>query len=169
MSQNVLVRLHQTYVLYRQLTFDALNGLEESELSRSWPRPGLDTFAKHLAEMAAVEGVFVEALTSGRVDFSSVPDVFEFENVSKDTLRSALKEADTRLENAVNGSTAKGVSWGEGELLTIEQHFASIIAHEVFHQGMMAMAFYFLRLPLPESWVVNWAMPQVEPSSEVVG
>jgi hypothetical protein len=147
-----------TFQANRKLTYDLLQQLDEGSLCKIWPRPGLDTFSKHFQEMAMVQEAFVQALASGKMDFARVPDVFSFSNEVKSALNSRLGKADDGLATALKGDICSVIDW-EGMPLPVEQHLVNLISHEVFHQGMMAMAIYMLRLPMPESWVNSWALP----------
>lgn len=144
----------------RELTYDILEQLAESDLCKKWSRPGLDTFSKHFQEIAIVQDSFSDAMITGIMDFSKVPDVMDFEN-SKDkkTLKEVLIAADTKLQNIVEKCEIEKIKWDDIEITTIS-HLVNLTSHEVFHQGQMAMAIYSLGLQMPESWVFNWAMPQ---------
>lgn len=149
----------ETFAANRKLTYDLLDHLGEPDLERKWPRPGLDTFAKHFAEMAAVQQAFILALISARMDFSSVPDVFSFADEPKQVLRRRLQDADSALaETLAKKKVSSTVSWDDTSL-PVEQHFTNLVSHEVFHHGMMVMALYQLGLPIPESWRTSWALP----------
>jgi len=149
----------ETFAVNRKLTYDLLEQLTEDELRRSWPRPGLDTFAKHFQEMAAVQTAFVNALSSADMDFSNVPGVFSFADEAKEALRKQLHDADALLATTLNGKQiAATVNW-EGMHLPVDQHFTNLISHEVFHQGMMTMVLYQFGLPIPASWITSWALP----------
>ena len=152
----------QIFTVNRQLTYALLEQLTEEDLQRQWSRPGLDTFSKHFQEMAAVQLAFISAMTmgdSGIMDFSSVPDVFAFNQENeKGKLQNLLASADKKLEEALHGEVNTVVKWEDIEIAA-EGHLVNLISHEVFHQGQMALALYSLNLPIPESWRFNWALP----------
>lgn len=157
----------QGFKVNRQLTYDLLNHLTEDDLQRQWPRPGLDTFSKHFQEMTAVQLAFISAMNTGVMDFSSVPDVYVFEqNNNKVYLQEMLASADKQLEEALSGEISSFVKWDDLEL-SVEHHLVNLISHEVFHQGQMTLALYSFKLPIPESWCFNWALPPSESNKSV--
>jgi len=160
-ARKPLQALLETFAGNRALTFHMLDELSDKDLHRKWPRPGLDTFAKHFSEMAAVERAFADALSAGVMDFSGVPDVFEFKDVAdRPALRQELESADRHLCKSVMAvSLDQVIDWGDGTRLSVSQHLCNVISHEVFHQGQMALAVYALGLKMPHSWVQNWALP----------
>lgn len=143
----------------RQLTYDLLNSLSEEDLTRKWPRPGLDSFAKQFQELAAVQRAFTGALSSGVMDFSAVPDVHGFTDTGdREALLKALREADRQMEQSLLETVKSSVRWDDIEI-PAEGHLTNLISHEVFHQGQMLMMLYIFGLPVPESWATNWAVP----------
>jgi uncharacterized damage-inducible protein DinB len=149
----------QAFGVNRRLTYDLLEQLTEEELQREWPRPGLNTFSKHFQEMASVQLAFISALTTGVMDFSSVPDVFAFpQENDKSKLKHLLTVADQKLEAALSGEVNAVVRWDDIEI-PVEGHLNNLVSHEVFHQGQMTLALYLLQLPIPQSWQFNWALP----------
>ena len=151
-----------TFQENRKLTYDILECLEDKNLYQKWERPGLDNFAKHFSEMASVVNAYTEAILTGNMDFSSVPDVFEFQgNESKIQLKKLLQESDSRLEAALASAELKDEVFWYDMTLPLEIHLVNIISHEVLHQGMMIMALYKMGLTLPDSLVDNWSLPQV--------
>lgn len=154
-----LIPFLQGFSVNRQLTYDLLEQLTEEELQYQWPRPGLDTFSKQFQEMAAVQLAFIAAMTTGVMDFSSVPDVFVFKQEDdKKKLKQLFAIADQELEKTLLNKVSATVKWDDIEI-PIEGHLVNLISHEVFHQGQMTLALYALKLPIPQSWSFNWALP----------
>lgn len=149
----------QGFRMNRQLTYDLLESLTEADLTRKWPRPGLDTFSKQFQEMAAVQNAFIGALSTGVMDFSPVPDVHAFTDITnKDDLVNLLRQADQQFEEVLKNKVRSSVRWDDIDI-PAQGHLGNLISHEVFHQGQMLMAVYTLELTLPDSWVTNWAVP----------
>lgn len=157
-----LRNLVQTFLANRALTLDLLQSLGSEDLERVWPRPGLDSFSKHLNEMAQVQRAFIKALSTGTMDFTSVPDVFGFPSGSpRESLLAELNAADEELQARVEEvDPEQVVDWGDEMRIPADQHLVNLVSHEVFHQGMMVMAMYLFQIPIPESWIFNWALPQ---------
>ncbi|CAK2534009.1 putative damage-inducible protein DinB [Vibrio crassostreae] len=152
--------LLETFRENRKLTYALLEHLSEEQLVVTFQRPGLDNVSKQIQEMADVQGAFVEALFSGTIDFSTVPEVFDYRTSgSKSALLAYLQAADDKMETAIQASTMHpSVNW-DGDSIDVCSHLCSLIAHETFHQGQLAMALYWLGIELPEIWGTMWAMP----------
>lgn len=150
-----------TFAANRAVTYQILDKLSDEELNRKWNRPGLDTFTKHFQEMAVVTNAYADAMVTGNMDFSNVPDVFGFsDKVSKEELVAMLKESDKKLETIVHDKTYKeSVFWFDMDL-PVTQHFVNIISHEIFHQGMMTMFMYQSGIKMPQELMDNWSLPE---------
>ncbi|HTT99576.1 MAG TPA: hypothetical protein VMF58_16125 [Rhizomicrobium sp.] len=161
LNGNPLDALWMSFVFNRALTYDLLDEVSDEDLLKPWPRPGLDSISKQVQELAAVERAFDQALVSGTMDFSGVPDVMAFDRVSdRAKLKGALKAADEAFAKTIAEGVAKpSVRWDDVDVSSVV-HLSNLISHEVFHQGQMAMACYALGIGLPESWRTNWAMPK---------
>lgn len=162
-KKNRIMSFIETFRGNRKLTYDLLEMLDENSMHQIWPRPGLDTFSKHFAEMASVQKAFVEALSSGIMDFSTVPGVFDFpKDLKKKEIINMLESSDSFLENQLKKAPQDLlIDWGGDCKLSIDQHLINLISHEVFHQGMMVMAMYIFKIKLPDSWIESWALPEV--------
>lgn len=152
--------LLDTFRENRKLTYALLEHLTEEQLTVAFRRPGLDNVSKQIQEMADVQRSFVDALFSGEIDFSSIPEVFEYQSSpSKSELISYLKAADDKMETAIQTGTMKSsVKW-DGDDIDVCSHISSLVSHETFHQGQLAMALYWLDIELPKIWSTMWAMP----------
>lgn len=157
---SAVTELLTSFEANRKLTYDLIEELNPDDLHRPLPRPGLNTFAKHFDEMAAVQRAFVDGATCGEMNFENVPDVFAFEDADKEALQARLREADELMRRRLTETSARTTVTWDGAPLSIEKHLASLIAHEVFHQGMLAMAMYALAVRIPASWIDSWALPQ---------
>lgn len=158
---NMLVEFLETFKANRQLTYDILNQLSEDELKVVWTRPGLNSFAKNIREMIAVEDAFVNAINTEKMNFDSVPDVFDFPaEFDKAELLKEMKKSDERFERTINNAKEDiSVDWF-GMSVSLETHITNLIAHEVFHQGMMVMVLYQFNIAIPESWIESWSLPK---------
>lgn len=151
-----------TFNANRKITYDILNMLTVEELNKKWDRPGLDTFSKHFQELAAVTNAYAEAMESGNMDFSNVPDVFEFVNIAdKDELVKLLQESDAKMKTIVEQKKYKDEVFWFDMFLPTYIHFTNIISHEIFHQGMMTMFMYQNHIHMPMSLMDNWSLPEV--------
>lgn len=157
---SAIVEILESFAANRKLTIDLLDSVTSEDLHRTFPRPGLNTIAKHIREMAAVQSAFVQAAKAGAMDFSAVPDVDAFEDAGAATLKAELEQADASMNLvAPSDLSCPNVEW-DGEPMSLEKHLVSLVAHEVFHQGMITMMLYYFGAKLPDSWVESWALPQ---------
>ena len=158
---SAIVEILESFAANRKLTTDLLDSVTSEDLHCKFPRPGLDTIAKHIREMAAVQSAFVQAAKEGTMDFSAVPDVDAFEDADAAILKAELDQADASMNlEALSDSSCPDVIW-DGEPISLEKHLVSLVAHEVFHQGMITMMLYYFGVKLPDTWVDSWALPQV--------
>jgi len=151
----------------RQFTYDFLNEVSLDALNQKLPRPGLDTLAKHIYEMALVQKAFTKVIEGMALDFSSVEAItFGHEDYvarSKEALRSALEEADRYLSKVISATE----KWGEdveifGEILPKYSVLELMIRHETLHHGQFVAFGYLLKIPFPQSWIDSWALPTDE-------
>lgn len=154
--------IKNTFIENHKLTYDLLNKLENDELILKWERPGLDTFIKHFLEMVLVQDAFCQAINTLEMSFDSVPNVFDFKNdKEKCEIIDLMEAADQRLYSAIDAASENTqINW-YGMKIGLYTHIANLIQHEVFHQGMMAMILYKNKIEIPDSWIENWSLPQV--------
>lgn len=147
-------------------TFDEMRGMtrviaeqKDETLTRELPRPGLDTFGKHLAEMIAVEGAYVNALESGEVDLSTVPGVDDFEPFSGAEFAVRSEElAAQRRALLDEDRVAETCNW-EGYPMSPASVIGIMIGHEAHHQGQMAAFMYTMEIDMPQTFASFWSLP----------
>lgn len=149
----------------RQLTIDFLDCVTIEQLNAKLDRPGLNSFAKQIWEMAMVERAFLEVMEGKPLRFDAVEaatfgDV-EYAIEDKAELKNLLSSADSLYERIV----ASDIDWGEG----VEMFGATtpkwsvlevLIRHETLHHGQFAAYMFAMGIPFPDSWVQAWAFPQ---------
>lgn len=159
----MLNNLLMTFQANRKLTYDILESLNDTEIEKKWTRPGLDTFSKHIQEMAAVTNAYAEAMETGNMDFSKVPSVFEFnDKLKKKELKELLEASDRKLEKIIEEEKYKPEVFWFDMNLPVDIHFVNIISHEVYHQGMMTLFLYQNKIQIPASMMENWSLPEGE-------
>lgn len=159
-SGSAIKDLYGNWIELRGVTKDLLSQLSADELRTRFDRPGLNTIVKHLEEMLDVEAAYLKSMSSGDVDFSGVKDVKEYagDSTIKD-LQARFRKADMRMKEIIEGKNYKSkVDFGYP--LPVIRIFAYLLAHEAFHQGQIALAMYGKEIPVPESWVAQWALPK---------
>lgn len=145
----------------RSLTVDWVNFHSINTLRHKLPRPGLDTFTKHLIEMSAVQKSYVNVLFGGKLDFSKVDgSLLNSNTISKKQLINKLEFEDAELYKAINSIK----DWNSSVNLFNTEYplyyvIELLIRHETFHQGQFIAFCYSMNLQFPESWKDTWALP----------
>ena len=152
--------LRNTFFENRKLTYSLIDHLTEDQLVEKIKRPGLDSVSKQIQEMADVQIAFVKSIASGEIDFSTVTGIFDYTSInSKEKLVECLKSADKFTEIVFqSGQFKESIDW-HGKQINICSHLNSLICHEVFHQGQIVMALYWMDIEMPETWCHTWALP----------
>lgn len=145
----------------RRLTFDLLEALTPAQLGAKLPRPDLDTFGKHFQELGDTQESYALAVTSGVMDFGTIPTRFDYELIgSRRRLREFLEERDRRLFRALEGKQGdEAIRWEGGEEVSLAEHLSRMVRHEVFHHGQFAVFAYHLGVGFPRSWAETWVLP----------
>lgn len=148
----------------RQLTLDWIEALSVEQLNQELPRPGLNSYTKHIYEMGEVQGIYTAVLEGKEPDMAKVTSLtFESERIAiktKDGLIQLLKECNARFYGAVNSLR----DWQEkASVFGVEvPRFGVIellIRHETLHHGQFIAFGYILGIQLPQSWIDVWALP----------
>jgi len=163
-TEQVVETLFYAWQETRQLTYDFVNAIPYDILIRKLPRPGLDTFAKHLKEMALVQEVYVDVLEGKPLDFSVVEGITfgkeDYVPTNKEEVINLLRNADKRFFETLK----KIKNWNEkvevfGTKLPKYAIVELMIRHETFHQGQFVAFCYILNVKPPQSWIDAWALP----------
>lgn len=159
--QEVLVKgLKET----RKLTYNFIEEVSLENLNRKLPRPGLDTFAKHIYEMALVQKAYTKVLKGKPLDFSEVEKITfgeeDYTAESKGKLVELLNDVDNFFRETIQNIT----DWNSevelfGENIPKYGILELIIRHETLHHGQFIAFAYLLKIELPKSWVTAWALP----------
>lgn len=148
----------------RQLTLDWIDALSLEQLNQELPRPGLNSFAKHIYEMGEIQKIYANALIEEQPNMEEVTKLtFKSEKLTvttKEELKKFLAECDEKFLEAVEkvGNWQQKVSvfgvevpkWDVIELL---------IRHETLHHGQFIAFGYILGVQFPQSWIDAWALP----------
>jgi len=154
-----LESLLEMWKLNRSFTQDILKEVSPELLKKDLPRPGLNTILKHIEEMLSVEECYVQAMSTGVMDWSNFPDTFSFLGTSdpSELLRKMDAAADRLTSIVLKGEYQKFVKW-EDESMSIEIHMTNLITHEILHHGQFIAFMYVAGIPIPESLAANWAL-----------
>lgn len=146
----------------RKLSYDFLAGLSRDQLTRTLPRPDLDTFGKHFQELGDTQESYALGIRNGTMDFSTIRTVFDYEMIrSADALREFLQTCDAHLERVVAAAPEDAeVLWPEDERISIPEQLSRLTRHEVFHHGQFAAYAYLHQIPFPQSWIDTWVLPE---------
>jgi len=148
----------------RQLTLGWIDTLSLEQLNQELPRPGLNSFAKHIYEMGEVQKIYANALIGEKPDMEKVTNLtFKSEGAvvsTKEELKKFLVECDERFFEAIE----KVKDWQQKILVFgIEvpkwDVVELLIRHETLHHGQFIAFGYILNIQFPQSWIDAWALP----------
>lgn len=162
--KNVVNTLIKSWKETRQLTYDFINENTLEIMNKELPRPGLNTLAKHILEMALVQKAYTRALEGQSLDFSEVEGITfgkeDYVASNKSELIKHLKDADDYFYTVVE----KVENWDDkiemfGEIVPKYAVLELLIRHETLHHGQFVAFVYILKAKFPESWIEFWALP----------
>jgi len=148
----------------RQLTLDWIEALSVEQLNQELPRPGLNSYTKHIYEMGEVQRIYTAVLVGEKPDMEKVTSLtFESEKMvtkTKDELKQFLNECDRKFYEVVN----KVKDWQEkvsvfGVDVSKFGVIELLIRHETLHHGQFIAFGYILGIQFPQSWIDAWALP----------
>jgi len=148
----------------RQLTLDWIGALSLEQLNQELPRPGLNSYTKHIYEMGEVQKIYAAVLKREEPKMEKITSLtFESEKIvakTKEELKQFLDNCDENFHEAI--SEVKG--WEEKvSIFGVEvPKFGVIellIRHETLHHGQFIAFGYILGIQFPQSWIDAWALP----------
>ena len=148
----------------RQLTLDWIGALSLEQLNQELPRPGLNSYTKHIYEMGEVQKIYAAVLKREEPKMEKITSLtFESEKIvakTKEELKQFLDNCDENFHEAI--SKVKG--WEEKvSIFGVEvPKFGVIellIRHETLHHGQFIAFGYILGIQFPQSWIDAWALP----------
>jgi uncharacterized damage-inducible protein DinB len=136
----------------RGLTRDLLNEMSDSDLL-FLPGPQLGAFWKQFRHVGRVQECYLDALTTGNVDFSPEGKSYDH-GPSKKWLKEYLARLDKNMFQVV-----KDIDWTEemdwfGEKVNIFEHMMRLVTHETLHHGQWIVYMRLMNKPFPDSWIV---------------
>ncbi|MGE4555047.1 MAG: DinB family protein [Candidatus Paceibacterota bacterium] len=148
----------------RQLTLDWIDTLSLEQLNQVLPRPGLNSFVKHIYEMGEVQKIYTAVLAGEEPKMDKVTSLtFKSEKIvvkSKNKLKQFLNECDenfyrvvSKVDNWEEKVSVFGVEVSKLDVIEL------LIRHETLHQGQFIAFGYVLDIPFPQSWIDAWALP----------
>jgi uncharacterized damage-inducible protein DinB len=152
-----LAQFAKSWQFTRSLTYDFLHVLTEENLSYS-PQLEFGVLGKQIRHIGDVQGCYVDALKSGKVDFSKKRMDKSMET-SIEKLEAYLREQDKYLYDTLSGydkdPIKDQIEWHTCNLSVLE-HLFLLPQHEAIHQGQWSLAARQAGIDLPKSWVDNW-------------
>jgi len=148
----------------RRLTLDWIDTLSLEQLNQELPRPGLNSYTKHIYEMGEVQKMYMDTLTGEEPNMEKVTSLtFESEKVAvktKEKLKQFLSECDEKFYMAVD----KVKDWEEkvsifGVDVPKFGVIELLIRHESLHHGQFIAFGYIIGVQFPQSWIDAWALP----------
>ncbi len=148
----------------RQLTLDWIDALPLKQLNQELPRPGLNSFTKHIYEMGEVQKIYTTVLRGEEPSMEKVTGLtFESEGVIAKT-KEELKQFLTACDESFDEVVSKVKNWEEKvSVFGVEvPKFGVVellIRHETLHHGQFIAFGYILGVQFPQSWIDAWALP----------
>ncbi|MBX9689238.1 MAG: DinB family protein, partial [Candidatus Obscuribacterales bacterium] len=134
----------------RSLTNDLLAEMNESELL-FLPGPQLGAFWKQFRHVGRVQECYMEALNTGKIDFSPEGKSYD-QGPSKKWLQAYLKGLDQSLfENIKEIDWLAETDW-YGEKVNVFEHLMRMVAHETLHHGQWIVYLRLMNKAFPDSW-----------------
>jgi len=148
----------------RQLTLDWIKKLTLAQLNQKLPRPGLNSFAKHIYEMGEIQKICIAALKEENLDltaankltFESCKLVAKTKGELTDFLNRCDKEFYKTLKNIDDWDKVVSIF---GEKRSRYGIIELMIIHETLHHGQFIAFGYMESIEFPKSWIDAWALP----------
>jgi len=148
----------------RQLTLDWIDTLTLEQLNQELPRPGLNSFAKHIYEMGEVQKLYAVVLRGEEPNMETITTLtFESKKVIAKT-KEGLKQFLSECDESFNEVVSRVKKWEEGvSVFGLEvPKFGVVellIRHETLHHGQFIAFGYIMNVQFPRSWIDAWALP----------
>lgn len=146
----------EEYRYLRQMSFDLLEAIPEEELNfRVSEKVG--SIGKQYRHLGDVELCYAKAIESGEMSFDEYRRDYSIES-SKEQLKSFLDEMDEKLIEDAKQNPEAEINWFGEESLSVAEHLARLIQHEILHHGELVIYIRDLKLPFPQSWRETWGL-----------
>ncbi len=137
----------------RGIIKDFINHLEDSDLDKLFPRENLNTIRKQCEELIQIQGCYLEALKTKKINFDYEP----IADVSNTSLLEKMDALDFELQKELekfNGTET--IDWGEK--WNIHRHISAMIGHEQMHIGQIVAFCYSVKIKIPDIVVKKMAL-----------
>jgi uncharacterized damage-inducible protein DinB len=143
------------FFYHRERTSDLLATLSETDLAHV-PTSDHGPLWKHFRHLGRVQENYIQAMKTGRVQFS--PKAAHYNGgASSQSLLTYLKSLDEILKQAISEfNLEQKINWF-GESVSLDQHIQRLIEHEVLHHGQFVVCLKLLKKDFPGSWAV-WGL-----------
>jgi uncharacterized damage-inducible protein DinB len=133
----------------RRLTLDLLEAIPEDKLNFTVGK-NMGTIGKQYRHIGDVQLCYVEAIKTGKIDFSKYRRDYSIENL-KQKLKLFLKEINDEMLKEIKKNPDAEIDWFE-EKLDLKDHVNALIQHEILHHGELIVYIRTLGLKFPKSW-----------------
>lgn len=155
MNDTLLGEVKAHWQQLRGMTYDLLDELQEEDLEKRLPFPTSQSLGTQFACMLGTQESWLPLLTRGAWEEWSCSLYEGDEEISLDTIRQHLQEADEQLFEALeSGDLLRRSERGRTGLM----YYMILVEHEAHHQGQLINFIYAHDLPIPESWAAKWAL-----------
>lgn len=161
MPEEVAATLIEEWRSTRQHTRDIVDEVANDKLDEELPRPGLNTFSRHVHEMVEVQMAYTRVIVGEELDFSDVPsgeeDVYPLD---ESELLARLEKGNAYFDEVVS-ETADWSGDVElfGEAVPRWYVLQQMIVHETLHHGQFVAFGYLLDVEFPDGFSRAWALP----------
>jgi len=148
----------------RQLTLNWIEALPLEQLNQELPRPGLNSFMKHIYEMGEVQKIYAAVLKGEKPNMEKVTGLTFGSEKIIDTTKEELKQFLAACDKSFREAVGKVKNWEEKvSVFGIEVPkfgvLELLIRHETLHHGQFIAFGYLLGVQFPQSWIDVWALP----------
>lgn len=153
---NNQTKVHWTQL--RQMTYDFISEISDTELNMTLPFPQSQSIANQLYCMLGTTETFGNYLKTGKwSEWNCSLD--NWERTTIDEITSKFKSSDELL---IEGLDQRDLTQAYNSGKTLLQLYFILVEHESHHQGQIINFIYALNLPIPKSWQEKWALVREE-------
>ena len=155
MSDQLVYEVKRHWQHLRSRTYELLEALQDTDLSKRLPFPESETLGYQLWCMLAMSNVLIDGLAGKH--FADHESLFNEakKNVTVKDLRLEMEQSDEKVLATFDNSDL--LEAGETSMTPL-WIYLYLTEHEAHHHGQIINFLYAHHLPIPESWSEQWAL-----------